>query len=69
MTGVVGAAGGLGGLLLPSLLGLLKDFTGSYGTGFFVFGLAASASALLLAYVQRAWRGEWARERGLEISL
>ena len=69
VTGVVGAAGGLGGFLLPSFLGLLKDFTGSYGTGFFVFGLAASGSALLLAYVQREWRERWAREKGLEISL
>jgi NNP family nitrate/nitrite transporter-like MFS transporter len=69
VTGVVGAAGGLGGFLLPALLGLLKDFTGSYGMGFFGFGLAASGSALLLVYVQREWRGQWAREKGLEISL
>jgi NNP family nitrate/nitrite transporter-like MFS transporter len=69
VTGVVGAAGGLGGFLLPSLLGLLKDFTGSYGMGFFGFGLAASGAALLLANVQREWRGQWAREKGLEISL
>ena len=34
MTGIVGAAGGLGGFLLPSLLGTLKDKTGSFGTGF-----------------------------------
>jgi len=69
VTGVVGAAGGLGGFLLPTLLGLIKDFTGSYGMGFFGFGLVASGSALLLAYVQREWRGQWAREKGLEISL
>jgi len=69
VTGVVGAAGGLGGFLLPSLLGLIKDFTGSYGMGFFGFGLVASGSVLLLAYVQREWRGQWAREKGLEVSL
>jgi NNP family nitrate/nitrite transporter-like MFS transporter len=62
VTGVVGAAGGLGGFFLPSLLGLFKDLTGSYGTGFIVFGVAASCCAGLLAYVQRDWRREWARE-------
>ena len=30
VTGLVGAAGGLGGFFLPSLLGLLKDLTGTY---------------------------------------
>ena len=37
ITGVVGAAGGLGGFLLPSVLGAIKDRTGSYGIGFLVF--------------------------------
>jgi len=61
VTGVVGAAGGLGGFFLPSLLGLLKDFTGSYGTGFLVFSLAASSCVGILTYVQRDWRRQWAR--------
>lgn len=59
-TGVVGAAGGLGGFLLPSLLGILKDLSGSYGTGFFLFSLAAFYCAIVLAYVQHDWRREWA---------
>ena len=33
VTGVVGAAGGLGGFCLPSLLGAAKDVTGSYAPG------------------------------------
>lgn len=61
VTGVVGAAGGFGGFLLPTLLGVLKDFTGSYGSGFVVFGLAAVGCAALLLNVQRAWRRGWAR--------
>src|SRR4051794_27169869 len=40
MTGIVGAAGGLGGFLLPSVLGFLKDKTGSFGIGFTVLALA-----------------------------
>lgn len=62
VTGVVGAAGGVGGFLFPSSVGLLKDLTGSYGTGFILFGLLAFFCVGLLAYVQRDWRQEWARE-------
>jgi NNP family nitrate/nitrite transporter-like MFS transporter len=59
VTGLVGAAGGFGGFLLPFLIGLLKDTTGSYGAGFFVFGLTAFACMGLLLYVQGAWQ-TWA---------
>ena len=61
VTGIVGAAGGLGGFFLPSLLGLLKDLTGSYGTGFLIFSLAAFSCVGVLTYVQRDWRQQWAR--------
>mgnify|MGYP001595273846 FL=1 len=61
VTGIVGAAGGLGGFFLPSLLGLFKDLTGSYGTGFLIFSLAAFSCIGLLAGVQRGWRRQWAR--------
>lgn len=33
LTGIVGAAGGIGGFLLPSLLGIVKDRTGFYSGG------------------------------------
>ena len=58
-TGVVGAAGGLGGFLLPLFLGVLKDLTGSYGAGFFRFGLAGLGCLTLLRAVQRDWRVSW----------
>jgi NNP family nitrate/nitrite transporter-like MFS transporter len=60
VTGVVGAAGGLGGFLLPSLLGLLKDVTGSYATGFVFFGLTALFGMGVLASRRHDWRREWA---------
>ena len=60
VTGLVGAAGGFGGFLLPFLIGLLKDVTGSYGAGFFAFGLVGFASVGVLLYVQSAWR-TWAQ--------
>ncbi len=36
-SGIIGAAGGLGGFLLPSLLGLFKDLLGTYKVGFLLF--------------------------------
>jgi NNP family nitrate/nitrite transporter-like MFS transporter len=61
VTGVVGAAGGLGGFFLPFLLGFARQSFGSYGLGFILFSLAASACLALLVYVQREWRRHWAR--------
>ncbi|MGH7198623.1 MAG: MFS transporter [Candidatus Omnitrophota bacterium] len=55
MTGVVGAAGGLGGFFLPTLLGYFKDKVGSYGVGFMVFACASFAALLILRVVQRGW--------------
>ena len=40
-SGIVGAAGGIGGFLLPFWLGTLKEVTGSYRTGLWVFAVAA----------------------------
>lgn len=68
VTGVVGAAGGLGGFFLPSILGFFKGLTGSYGTGFLLFGSAAFLCLGALALVQRAWRQQRAPS-GLEISF
>jgi NNP family nitrate/nitrite transporter-like MFS transporter len=60
MTGLVGFAGGVGGFLLPFLLGFLKDETGTYATGFALFALVAAGAALLLAAAQHDWRRSWA---------
>ena len=62
VTGLVGAVGGVGGFLLPFVLGVSKDLTGSYGAGFVFLTAAACACMTLLAYVQREWRRDWARE-------
>jgi MFS transporter, NNP family, nitrate/nitrite transporter len=39
VSGLIGAAGGIGGFLLPSMLGMLRDFSGTYGTGFAIFAV------------------------------
>lgn len=59
VTGIVGAIGGLGGFLLPNLLGTLKDATGSYGSGFFVYTLASLVCMLLITVVRNEWQSTW----------
>ncbi len=55
LTGIVGAAGGVGGFLLPILLGGLKETTGSFTGGFLIFALITIAAAGLLYRVSREW--------------
>jgi MFS transporter, NNP family, nitrate/nitrite transporter len=61
-TGIVGAAGGLGGFLLPSAIGTLKDLTGSFGAGLFCFALLVMAGALLLLEFGVRWSETWRPE-------
>lgn len=57
VTGVIGAAGGLGGFLLPVLMGLGHDLTGSYSAGFFMVGMAMFLAFVLLCSVYyRSWQ-------------
>jgi len=55
LTGVVGAAGGVGGFLLPNLLGGLKQTTGSFGPGFVVFALTACVCVGALGWLRASW--------------
>lgn len=61
ITGFVGAFGGLGGFLLPNLLGSLKGMTQTYATGFIVFSCLALSAAMLIFWVNAlSWRRtEW----------
>ena len=45
-SGVIGAAGGLGGFFLPLWLGGLKDLTGSFAAGFWLFATVAVGAAI-----------------------
>ena len=69
ITGIVGAAGGFGGFLLPSALGAIKDRTGSFGLGFAVLACVALGGAAVLLALGRVWRSQWevdsARRAGL----
>lgn len=67
VTGVIGAAGGLGGFLLPVLMGLGHDLTGSYSVGFFMVGMAMFLAFVLLSFVYyRSWQRTWLVEEPLQ---
>ena len=60
VTGLVGAAGGLGGFFLPSLLGVLRDLTGTYAAGLVAFALLCVWGMTLIVAVSGGWRLTWA---------
>jgi len=60
--GVIGAAGGFGGMLIPLSLGVLKDATGTYGTGFLLFGGLSLAALASVAVAIRRGRQAMSRE-------
>ena len=58
MTGLVGAAGGLGGFFPPLLMGTVQDLTGSYAIGFMLLSEFAMLALIvnLLALQRYAGR-------------
>jgi NNP family nitrate/nitrite transporter-like MFS transporter len=61
LTGIVGAAGGLGGFFLPSVLGALKDNFGSYGTGLLCFAALLAVTVFMLLEFGVHWQSTWTR--------
>ncbi|MDQ0245563.1 NNP family nitrate/nitrite transporter-like MFS transporter [Bacillus fengqiuensis] len=59
ITGIVGAAGGVGGFFVPNILGTLKQMTGTYATGFMVYAGIGMAALLVLMIAQISWRKTW----------
>jgi NNP family nitrate/nitrite transporter-like MFS transporter len=55
VTGMVGAAGGVGGFFLPNLLGGLKGLTGTFGAGFAVFAVTALVCVGLVVRLRARW--------------
>lgn len=64
VTGVVGAAGGVGGFFLPTLLGGIKQLTGSYGLGFLLLALVAFSCVGVLFQLSHAWNGVFVSKAG-----
>jgi NNP family nitrate/nitrite transporter-like MFS transporter len=63
-TGILGAAGSLGGFFLPTLLGWLKQSTGSYASGLAVLAALAVVALVMLSVVQGDWVGNWIGKHG-----
>jgi NNP family nitrate/nitrite transporter-like MFS transporter len=59
VTGIVGAAGGLGGFLLPTILGELHTASG-YGSGLAVVATATLCALPVIVVVRGRWRQGWA---------
>jgi len=55
MTGIIGAAGGIGGFYLPVVMGIARESTGSYQLGFATFGVLAALAFVLVLTLQRQW--------------
>ena len=59
VTGVVGAAGGLGGFFLPTLLGAIRDATGQYQLGLWLIAAGFLAGAIGLLELGTRWSRQW----------
>jgi NNP family nitrate/nitrite transporter-like MFS transporter len=55
MTGIIGAAGGIGGFYLPVIMGMARQSTGSYQMGFVTFGVLAAVACALIVTLQQQW--------------
>jgi MFS transporter, NNP family, nitrate/nitrite transporter len=60
VTGIVGAAGGLGGFFLPTLLGMAKDYTGSYTIGLLACVGVFGVGTIVLLELGKRWSQRWA---------
>jgi len=59
MTGLIGAAGGIGGTLLINGFGWSKETFGGYSEGFFMFATVVFIALLGISLVKTRWRTTW----------
>ncbi|MEC0141734.1 MFS transporter, partial [Paenibacillus macerans] len=64
ITGIVGAAGGLGGYFLPNILGILKEYTGSYTPGFLILSGIAIVCIVTVLLIQGQWKRTFLERSG-----
>jgi NNP family nitrate/nitrite transporter-like MFS transporter len=67
MTGLVGAAGGLGGFFLAKALAYSKGATGGFTAGFVFFGFLALVGLVGIVLVKTRWRTTWGAVSGARI--
>ncbi|GJE58974.1 MFS transporter [Methylobacterium trifolii] len=61
---MIGEVGALGGAILPNVMGLSKQYTGSFATGFVGYAVFAAIVLGCLFLFQRKWVGTWVGPRG-----
>ena len=61
---MIGEIGALGGGLVPSAMGLSKQYTGTYMWGFILFAALAIAMLGILRVMQLRWTRTWAEKGG-----
>ena len=59
LTGIVGAAGGLGGFFLPAMFGAMRDATGDYGAGLTLLAVVFLGGTLALLQLGTRWTKRW----------
>jgi NNP family nitrate/nitrite transporter-like MFS transporter len=67
MTGIIGAAGGLGGSALATMLGYTKEATDGYTIGFLVFAGVVLIAISGISFVKTRWRTTWGVQAGGKI--
>ncbi|HHB93564.1 MAG TPA: MFS transporter, partial [Campylobacterales bacterium] len=64
MTGIIGAAGGLGGTALIKTLGWSKGAFDGYGAGFMIFAGVVLVAIAGISLVKTRWRTTWGANAG-----
>lgn len=67
MTGIIGAAGGLGGTALIKTLGWSKGAFDGYSAGFMLFATVVIVTIIGISLVKNRWRTTWGVEAGGKI--
>ncbi|SFV52353.1 Nitrate/nitrite transporter [hydrothermal vent metagenome] len=67
MTGIVGAAGGLGGTALVKTLGWSKEAFNGYSAGFMIFAGVVLVAIIGISLVKTRWRTTWGIQAGGKI--
>ena len=61
---MIGEVGALGGAILPNVMGLSKQYTGGFATGFVSYAVFTGVVLGCLFLWQRKWVGSWVGPRG-----
>lgn len=66
--GMIGEVGALGGSILPNVLGISKQKTGSFSAGFAVYAIFAFLVLVVMRFVARKWTKSWVGVGGRAIA-